>query len=52
MGFELSFMSDGEIKIQLPKENSKEKWELAKKIVDMYFKEPDVPSTAKEDAKQ
>jgi len=37
MGFELVFMADGEIKVQLPKENSKEKWELTKKIIDMYF---------------
>jgi len=37
MGFKLEFTEQEDIIIQLPKADAKKKWELAKKIIDMYF---------------
>lgn len=40
MGFDLSLVEGDNIVIHLPKDSAKQKWELAKKIVDMYFENP------------
>lgn len=44
MGFKLEFIPKADILVVLPEENRKEAWELTKKIIDIYFEEPEQKS--------